>query len=256
MIALTLHQLRYDLRAFWRNGQARFFTIALPVLFLLIFASVFGNDPVDVPGGTVPQTTYYVPVIVAQGVVSAGFANLVITLALEREAGTLKRRRATPVPAAALIASRALVCTIVALVIAAVLMVIGAAIYGAHLDAAKLPAVVLAVVVGTLAFAALGTALVSVVSNEDAATPVVQAITLPLYFISGIFVPADTIPSGLLSVSSLFPIRHLAQALLAAYNPAVGAPGIEWGHLGVVALWGAAGAAIALRRFSWVPRDG
>ena len=43
MIAMSVHQFRYDVRAFWRNPQSRFFTLALPVLFLVIFASVFGG---------------------------------------------------------------------------------------------------------------------------------------------------------------------------------------------------------------------
>ena len=256
-VALVRHQFRYDLLAFFRNGQSRFFTLALPVLFLVIFASVFGNETVRIPGGSeVKQTTYYVPGIVTLGVVSAGLMNLVISVVIQRESGVLKRRRATPVPAWVLIAGRALTAVVVSGLIAAILIAIGVVIYGVTLPLRHVPAVVLAVVVGALAFCCIGYAVVSVVSSEDSAQPLVQAVILPLYFISGVFFPEDQIPSFLLSVADVFPIRHLQQALLAAFDPARSGSAIELGHLGVVALWGVVALAFAIRRFSWSPRGG
>ena len=99
-----LHQARYDLLAFLRNSQARFFTLILPLLFLVIFVSVFGNDTVG--PRHVKESTYYVPGIAAMAVISASFINLVISIIAQRESGVLKRRRATPVPAWVLIAGR------------------------------------------------------------------------------------------------------------------------------------------------------
>lgn len=253
--ALVTHQFRYDLLAFFRNGQSRFFTLALPVLFLVIFATVFGNETVTIAGGTeVKQTTYYVPGIVALGVVSAALQNLVVSVVIQRESGVLKRRRATPVPAWVLIAGRALTATVVCLLIAAVLILIGVVVYGVSLPLRHLPAVVIAVVVGAVSFCCIGYAVVSVVSSEDSAQPLVQAVTLPLYFISGVFFPEDQIPSFLLTIADLFPIRHLQQALLAAFDPARSGSAIELGHLAVILVWGAAGLIFAVRRFTWSPR--
>jgi ABC-2 type transport system permease protein len=254
-LALVGHQFRYDLLGFFRNGQSRFFTLALPVLFLVIFATVFGNEDVRILGsGVVKQTTYYVPGIVALGVISAGMVNLVISVVIQRESGVLKRRRATPVPAWVLIAGRALTATVVSALIAAILIAVGALAYGVELPLRHVPAVVLAVVVGALSFCCIGYALVSVVGSEDAAQPIIQAVTLPLYFISGVFFPEDQIPKALLSIADLFPVRHLQQALLAAFDPARGDSAIELGHLGIIALWGVAALAFAVRRFSWTPR--
>jgi ABC-2 type transport system permease protein len=96
-LALVLHQSRYDLRGFIRNRQARFFTLALPLLFLVIFVSIFGNDYV---GDThIKASTYYVPGISALAIIAASFVNLVISIVVLREEGILKRRRATPMPA-------------------------------------------------------------------------------------------------------------------------------------------------------------
>jgi ABC-2 type transport system permease protein len=252
--ALAAHQFRYELPVFWRNGQSVFFTLALPVMFLVIFASVFGHGTVKVPGGTINTSVYYVPGIIAMGIISASFGNLAGSVIASREAGIYKRRRATPIPAVALIASRALVAVLVALVITAVLLAIGYA-YGASIPGRTAPAFVLDVIVGSLAFCCLGYALASFVRNRDAAQPVVTGITLPLYFISGVFVASAFLPRWLLDVADFFPVRHLATALLAAYNPHTSGSGIRLADLAVIAAWGVFGLVIALWRFNWLPES-
>jgi ABC-2 type transport system permease protein len=254
MIRMTFHLFRAELRAFFRNRQARFFTLALPVLFLVIFASVFGgHHTVAVPGGRIDASVYYVPGIIALGIIAGSFVNLVISVTSLRESGVLKRRRATPVPAAAVIAGRALAAVVVALMVTVVLLVIGWAAFGANVPAQTAPALIVTVVVGTLAFCCLGFALASVIRNEDAAQPVTQAVMLPLYFISGVFVAAAALPRWLVDVAGVFPVRHLAAALLTAYNPHTTGAGFAPLDLIVVAAWGVAGLVIALRRFSWLP---
>jgi ABC-2 type transport system permease protein len=251
---LALHQFRYDLRAFFRNRQSRFFTLALPVLFLVIFASVFGSDgTVMVSGGPIAVSVAYVPGIMALGIIAAAFVNLVISVTAQRETGVLKRRRATPVPPSAIIAGRALTAVVTALVITAVLMAIGWTAFDAHVPARHVPALVLTVILGAVAFCCLGYAVASAIRDEDAAQPVTQAITLPLYFISGVFVPTANLPNWLRDVAAVFPVRHLAAALLSAYNPHTHGAGLAPGDLLVIAAWGAAGLVIAIRRFSWQP---
>ena len=77
---------------------------------------------------------------------------------------------------------------------------------------------------------------------------------LPLYFLSGVFIPESEIPEGVLHVADLFPIRHLFEAFFAGFDPATTGAGIELGQLALVAVWGAAGLIFALRRFRWAPR--
>jgi ABC-2 type transport system permease protein len=250
----ALHQFRYDLRALLRNRQAQFFTLALPVLFLVIFASVFGGaHTVKVAGGRIKTSVAYVPGIMALGIIAAAFINLVISVTAQRESGVLKRRRATPVPAAALIVGRALTAVVVALATTAVLIAIGWAAYGAHVPARTAPALVVTIVVGSLVFCGLGYALASVIHDQDAAQPVTQAVMLPLYFISGVFVAASQLPKWLVDVASVFPVRHLASALLTAYNPHTRGAGFSAVDLLILAAWGAAGLVVAVRRFSWSP---
>lgn len=252
-LRLSVHQFHYDLRAFLRNRQSRFFTLALPVLFLVIFASVFGGQAVKIAGGSIDTGVYYVPGIMALGIIAAAFINLVISVTAQRETGVLKRRRATPVPAGAIIAARALTAVVAALGISVVLLGIGWAAYGAHVPAQTAPALAVTVVVGTVSFCCLGFALASVIHDQDAAQPMTQALILPLYFISGVFIPASTLPKWLVNVAGIFPVRHLATALLTAYNPHTHGSGLAGVDLLIVAAWGAAGLAFALRRFRWNP---
>jgi ABC-2 type transport system permease protein len=76
---------------------------------------------------------------------------------------------------------------------------------------------------------------------------------LPLYFISGVFIPNPQLPGWLQHVASVFPVQHLADGLHHAYDPAVHGSGFVWSDLAVLAAWCAAGALVALRRFSWMP---
>ncbi len=250
---LALHQFNYDLRAFWRNGQSRFFTLALPVLFLVILSSVFGSQNVAVPGGHLNSSVYYVPGIIALGTIAASFVNLVMSVTVLRETGVLKRRRATPVSASSLIIGRALTAVVVSLGITAILLAIGWLLFGATVPARTAPALAVTVVVGAVCFCCLGYALSSAIRNDDAAQPITQAIMLPLYFISGVFVPTSILPTWLADVANVFPVRHLAAALLVAYNPHTSGAGFSGTDLLILAAWGAAGLVVALRRFSWLP---
>jgi ABC-2 type transport system permease protein len=252
---LALHQFRYDLRALLRNRQAQFFTLALPVLFLVIFASIVGGqgDTVAVAGGRIKTSVSYVPGIMTLGIIAAAFVNLVLSVTAQRETGVLKRRRATPIPAVALIAARALTSAAVALATTAVLLGVGWAAYGAHVPGRTAPALATTVVVGTLSFCCLGFAVASLIHDHDAAQPVTQAIMLPQYFISGVFVAASTLPHWLVDIADVFPVRHLAAALLTAYNPHTAGAGLAGTDLLIIAVWGAAGLALALRQFGWQP---
>jgi ABC-2 type transport system permease protein len=177
----------------------------------------------------------------------------VISITAMRESGVLKRRRATPVPAWVLIAGRTLTAMAVSLVVMTVLLLVGRFAYGVRIPSSTIPAIALTAVVGSATFCVLAYALSGVIKSEDAAQPMVQAIMLPLYFISGIFIPNVSLPSWLRHLAEVFPVQHLADGLHHAFDPAVHGVGIVWSDLGVLALWAAAGLVICLRRFRWTP---
>jgi ABC-2 type transport system permease protein len=121
------------------------------------------------------------------------------------------------------------------------------------LPTSTIPAVAVTAIVGSATFCVLGFALSTAIDSEDSAQPVVQAIMLPLYFISGVFIPNPNLPSWLQHVARIFPVEHLANALHHAYDPATQGSGFVWSDLAVLALWAAVGLAVALRRFAWAP---
>jgi ABC-2 type transport system permease protein len=247
---MVVHQLRYDLLAFFRNRQLRFFTVALPVIFLVIFCSVFGDRMLQ---NGVKASTYYIPGLAALGVIAGSFVNLVISITAQRERGILKRRRATPAPASVLIAGRTLSAIVVALAVMTVLLLIGRFAYGVKLPGHTLPGVAAVSIVGAVSFSCLAYALTTAIGNEDAAQPMVQAIMLPLYFISGVFVPTVNLPPWLRDVAEVFPVQHLADGLHHAFEPSTKGPGIAWLDVAVLLLWGAGGLVVALARFRWTP---
>jgi ABC-2 type transport system permease protein len=251
---LVFHQARYELVSFWRNPQSRFFTILLPIIFLVILSTVIGGTTTAPTGAKIKVAVYYVPGIATLAIVAASLVNLTVSIVTQRESGVLKRRRATPVPAWVLIAGRASVAVVVALVVVAAIVVIGRLAFGVPVPTSKLGAVVLASVLGAFTFCCLAFAVSAFVDNADAAQPILQAVTLPLYFISGVFIPDANNPRWLRDIADVFPVRHLAQAELRAFDPGTSAPGIAWWHLLVLAIWGIGGLVVALRFFRWSPR--
>ncbi len=251
--ALVGHQFRYEQKAFWRNPAAVFFTVMFPVIVFLILALVFSGDTVEVRGG-VKATTYYVPAIMSLSIISSTMQSLAMTLVIAREDGRLKRGRGTPMPAWVFIAGRIGNSIVVALMMLVLLALIGVA-FGVSVPWERLPQILLALLVGAASFCCLGIALTAVIPSEDAAAPIVNAILLPLYFLSGIFIPEDQLPHGVIVFADLFPVRHFFDAFLDAYVPGTGSA-VSWDNLAVVALWGVAGLLLAIRYFRWTPRSG
>jgi len=248
-LRLIAHQFRYDQKIFWRNPASVFFTVMLPVLFMVIFQLLFGGQTVS--GRHIKVSTYYVPSIITLGVISATAVNLAINLTREREAGLMKRVRGTPLPAWVFIAGRVGNALVIATIMLVLVAGLGRIAYGVAIPWAETGAVLATLVVGAASFCAIGIALTTIIPSFDAAPAITQAVFLPLYFLSGVFIPDDQIPSGVLHVASIFPIRHFFLSFINAWVPSGG--GFDPGDLAQVALWGAVAMVVAVRRFRWTP---
>ncbi len=253
--ALVFHQFRYDQKTFWRNPAGVFFTVILPLIFLFLFNSIFGGGTTVVDGRRVGTSTYLVPGIITLAIVSATFVNLAIAVTTDRERGTLKRVRATPLPLRVYIAARVGTSVVVSLLMLAVLMTVGWLAYDVAVPTSTMPAVLLTLVVGAAAFCTLGFALSSAIPSENAAPAVVNAIVLPLYFMSGVFIGEEDLPAGMRRAGDLFPVKHVFRAMLTAFDPSTTGAGVQLGHLAVVVAWGAAGLLAAVATFRWAPRS-
>ena len=254
-MSLLLHQLRYDQKVFWRNPPAVFFTVLFPVILLLIFATIFGDQTIAVRGG-IETTTYYVPAIITLSVISSTMQTLAMTLTIAREDGRLKRGRGTPMPAWVFIAGRVGNSVVTALLMLALLAAMGRVFYSVPFPWGHLPELLATLVVGAASFCCLGIALTAAIPSQDAAAPIVNALLMPLYFLSGVFIPEDELSAGVINFANHFPVRPFFEAFLAAYLPSGGSGGVEWGSLAVVAIWGVAGLLLAVRFFRWSPRGG
>ena len=251
-MSLLLHQLRYDQKVFWRNPPAVFFTVMFPVVLLLIFATIFGDQTVGGRDG-IEVTTYYVPAIITLSIVSATMQTLAMSLVLAREDGRLKRGRGTPMPAWVFIAGRVGNSIVVAVLMLVLISVLGKLLYGVTIPWERAPDLLVVLALGAASFCCLGIALTALIPSQDAAAPIVNALLLPLYFLSGIFVPDDELPDGVIDFANHFPIRPFFQAIFDAYLPGNG-PALAWDHLLVVGIWGVAGLVLAIRFFRWTPR--
>ena len=253
-LALLVHEARYDLLAAWRNPRARFFTFAFPILLLVVFAGVFGHGhTTTIDGHRVSISTYFVGGILALSIISAAYGNLVMQVATQRETGILKRRRATPVPAAVLLGGQALATLAISVVMTMILLIIARVGYSVALPIGALAAMAVAVIVGTLCFACIGYAVAGLIGSPDAAQPIVQLTLLPLYFISGVWIPSASLSHSLRSVASVFPVEHLANAMHSATIYGTFSSAVQPTDLLIMAAWAAGAVLFASRRFSWLP---
>ena len=249
---LTLFQLRFVNKTFWRNPASAFFTFAFPLMFLVIFTSLLGGGEVHIGGRVVQQSTYYVAAMTAFAVITACYNNIAISLAFQRDSGVLKRTDGTPLPPTVFFAAKVLHALLMALLLVAITVTFGAVLYDAAIPSgAHLAQFLVILVVGAASFCALGFAVTAVIPNADAAAPIVNATILPLLFLSGIFIPiGDDAPGWITWIARVFPVRHFADGIQAGF---IGTT-FHWSDVLVVAAWGLGALVVTLRLFSWEPR--
>lgn len=245
-------QIGWEQKSYWRNPAAASFTFAFPLLFLVIFTAINGNDTVKLAGGPVRFAQYYVPAIMAFGLISACYTNLAFTICIRRENGLLKRTRGTPLSPITYLAGIVANVMLVSLILSGLVMALGFVAYGVTWPGRYL-ALVVSVACGAFCFSALGMAVSTFVPNEDAAPAIINFVLFPLLFISGTFGKvSDT--SVIAKIANVFPVRHLNEAMVAVFNPFGGGIGISLKNVAVMLAWGVVGIAVALRRFKWEPR--
>ena len=246
-----VRQVGYEQRSFWRNPAAATFTFAFPLLFLVVFIALNGNDTVSLPGGKVKFAQFYVPAIVAFGVISACYTNLAFTLAIRRDSGLLKRVRSTPLAPSMYLTGLAGNVIVVSIILTALVSALGIVAYGVSFPGRYIGLVV-DLAVGAFAFSALGAMVTTFVPNEDAAPAIINFVVFPLLFISGTFGKVEA-TSTLGRIASMFPVFHLNKLLEAVFNPHASGTGIIASHIAVLLAWGLGSLFVAARRFRWEP---
>jgi ABC-2 type transport system permease protein len=254
---LVWSQVRYENRLFWRTPVAAFFTLAFPLMFLLLFVVLFGDaDAIDLgERGTFTIAQFYAPALGVFAVASATYTNIGIGTAISRDRGILKRFRGTPLPPWVYLAGKVGSAIWIAAIAVTVMLAVGSLAFDVPVFAGRLPAAVLTFVLGAAAFSALGLMLAALAPSGDSAPAVANATILPMAFVSDVFIIVADPPRWLALIGDVLPLKHFVRAFQAAFNPTVTDAGFRWGHLTVLALWGVVGALLAMRFFSWDPKQ-
>ena len=251
---LTRGQL--EVRAFFRERQTVGFVFALPAILLVLLGSIFGHEAAG-RGVTVGQL--FTAGMIAGGIGATSFQNLGLAVAAERERGTLKRLRGTPMPPAAYFIGKIIqvfVCTIAEML---VLIAVGMALYHLHLpaSAARWWTFAWVFVLGTVACSLIGIGISSLSSSATNSFPVITLPFVVLQFISGVYVPVSNVPPWLQHIAAVFPLKWMSQGLRSVFLPARAAslePAHAWQHgqtALVLAAWIVGGLVLCLTTFRW-----
>jgi ABC-2 type transport system permease protein len=249
-VRLLWHQLRGEQRLFWRSREAAFFTFLLPIIFFVLLGSVYGNDRIENAKGS----HYLLAGMLGYGVAATAFAGIAIILVIRRESGVLKRLRATPLPPWAYV-SAVLGSTLIVYALEAVaLVVLGRLLFGIGWPG-HIFSLVLVLLLGAAAFAVMGLAMTVAVRSAEGSSAVVNAVYLPMTFISGSFFSPHSFPGFLRAIADVLPLTYfvrLVRDVMLRHEQIWSQPEA----VAVVAGWGAFAALIALRGFRWEPREG
>jgi ABC-2 type transport system permease protein len=251
-VRLFVHELRTEQKLFWRNREAAFFTFFLPIVFFLIFGSIYGQDRITKEH--IKAAPFLEAGMIGYGIASTAFAGLAITMVVRRESGVLKRVRATPLPPATYLLAVLVSTFVVFLVEAALIIAIGRVFF--HVALPDRPGSLLAaLVIGVASFAALGLGLTGLVRSAEGSSAVVNFVYLPMAIISGTFFSPKGYPEFLRVIADILPLTHFTQLMRDVM--------VRHHHLwsdatplGIVVLWGIIGLVAAIRGFRWQPREG
>jgi ABC-2 type transport system permease protein len=249
-LAIAARQLRFEQKSFWRNPAGAVFTFAFPLLFLVVFSTINSGQRLE-GRGNISFVTFFVPGILAFGLISACYTNLAIRMTTHRDAGVLKRIRGTPVPTWAYMVGQVGSSVVVTLLLLLVTVGVGVVAFGVDFRTSTAPGLLATLALGAACFCALGLAVSGLCPNADAAPAIVNFSIFPLLFVSGIFFPLDDAPAWLTTVAGLFPMQRLADGLQYAFDPRTTGLGFNGGDLWTLLAWTVAGSLLALRLFRW-----
>ena len=232
-------QVRTEVQLVLRNGEQLLLTLGIPVM-LLVFFSV-----VDVlPTGTDEPIDFLAPGILALAVMSTSMVSLGIGTGFERTYQVLKRLGATPLGRGRLIAAKILSVVLVEVIQLAILIPVAFALGWAPTDPNWLLALV-AIVLGTIAFAGIGLSLAGRLRGEINLAAQ-NGIYLVLLLLGGMVIPFDELPAALQAVARLLPSGALADVLRESLTQAGDRPGTSWI---VLAAWALVSPLVARRLF-------
>ena len=247
-----------EIKQFMRARESVVFTLLFPVMLLFIFGSVFKNT--IAPGVTFSQ--YFVAGMIASGLVNTGFQQLAITIPMERDLGTLKRVRGTPMSPISYFIGKAIVVIVSMAFQVGLLLAFGTLFFGLHLptSADKWLRFAWLVVIGSICSTVLGIAFSALPKSGRGASAIVSPIVIVLQFFSGVFFVFSSLPKWMQDFAAIFPLKWLTQGMRSVFLPdsfATREVAHTWETgrtLTVLLVWSLAGTLLALKTFKWSDR--
>jgi ABC-2 type transport system permease protein len=254
---LGLRQAGLEIKSFLRAKDMVFFTLGLPLMFLLVFGVVFSGT---LEGTDVSAGQWFTPGIIAASVLSAGVVNLATSMAIERHDGTLRRLALTPIPTTSYLLGKIIMTALTALAMTVVLLGVGVGLFDVDLPSEPDRWLTFAWVfgLGVVAAAVLGIAMSGLPRTAKSASAVFNLPFLGLMFISGVFIEFGALPAWLRTVAGVFPLRWLAAGMRSVFLPEDFERLIEPGgsyelDIGLIVLgaWVVVGFIVAVLTFRW-----
>ena len=254
-------RFRIETIEFVRSREQMIFIFAFPMIFLVLFGTIFGGQLLGDTDVTFAQ--YFLAGMIATGIINTGFQSLAMGIAIDRQEDILKRIHATPLPASAFFAGKILQVLVVSVIQVGILIALGVALYDVQLPASAATwwTFTWVFIVGLAASSALGIATSSLLRNGKAASAILTPVVLVLQFTSGVFVVFTQLPSWLQDFASLFPLKWLAQGMRSVFLPdyfEAAEASASWQHpetAAMLGIWLAIGLLVAMRTFRWLRFD-
>ena len=254
-LSIGLQRGKIEIKQFMRQRESVVFTLLFPIMLLGIFGSVFKTSLA--PGVTFSQ--YFVAGMIASGLVNTGFQNLAIMIPIERDFGTLKRLRGTPMPASSFFIGKGIVVFVSMALQITLLLIAGVAFFGVHLpqSAHKWALFIALIIVGTATATVLGIAFSAIPKSGRGASAVVSPVVIILQFFSGVFFVFTDLPGWMQQVAAIFPLKWLTQGMRSVFlNDSFATREVagnwESGRtFAILAAWLIAGTILAIRYFKW-----
>jgi len=242
-----IRQTRMQMRLFLRRKDELFWTLAFPVLFILLFGAIYGNSKWE--GMSIRSIDYLLPGIIVMGAMVTGIMRTATAFVQEREQGIYRRLALTPLTRTTLIGSQLLQHYLVIIVQTLLLVAIGGLAFKTHLTG-NTALFWLTLSVGALCFMSIGFALTGLIKTLRSATPIIQITYFALMFLGGIFFPNSLLPKWLENAAGILPSTQMGDALRAVVYNGSGIGDI-WQKLAIMGAWIAVCMVISIRFFRW-----
>ncbi len=252
-----------ELKMYSREKEAVFFSFLFPVMMLTLFSVIFGDQFRAAEGQQVSAARYFLPGMISAGVLLTSFQTMALTVATERDDGTLKRLRSTPMPPLAYFLGKVGLVALSSLAQLALLLVVARAAFAVALptDPGSWARFGWVFLLGVASGTVLGIAYSSLATSARSAGAVVIGPVLVLQFISGVYFAFTDLPGWLQQVAAVFPLKWVAQGMRSVFLPD------SWASLEmagtwepgrtvlILAVWALVGVVLASRTFRWQRRE-